>query len=210
MKREGLRFFGPLLAAACITTPTGIGLTLAIYKTGADIDQQTGYLGKFDQESIFFNANIWEKDNALFYLYNNNANKWIAPTKTINPTIDETTFTLYVFILENPSAIDRSGTLTFMRVNPNGAHVPSDGEVVSSGAFVLSYFTETNKTVWNQTDNFTYDRAYNYYCIPTNGWASGSGYHNESERNSGCVKNILVLGSDNELEFSSGAADTAV
>ena len=199
-----------LLLTSVVTAAVSISTTFAAYKAVANISQTTGYQGKLDQESIFFNANIWELDGALFFICNNYTQKWIAPSKVINPTINGTTFTLYVFILENPSRVASAdnNTLAFMRINPDGENVPVDGQAVGNN-FVSDYFTSTPQTVWNQTDNFAYDQRYNYYIIPTNGWTSGKHDHN-GEDNSGCQQNILGLDSNDKLEFISGVGDVDV
>lgn len=195
--KKGLKYtIYSLVAASCISLSIGAGVTYASYQSTKAISQQIGYQGKYDQASIFFNANIWEVDNAIYYIYNNSTSKWIAPTRTINPTINGTTFTLYVFVLQSPA---NTSNIAFMRVNPNGKNVPDDG---ASNFDSAKYFTETPKTVWNQTDNFTYSTSYNYYVIPNDSWTNGTYSHNGNEKNSGCKKNNLALNGNGDLYFT--------
>ena len=169
------------------------GITYANYKTAASVTQQAGYQGKLNQTSIFLNANIWEVDNAIFYMFDNREGKWHLPEKTIHPTIGGTTFTLYVYIMNG--IIESGANIVFARVNPNGSHVPVDGGNTAWD------FTDT---VWNQTDNIQYaqmyenSKYYNYYCVT--GWETGTGYHNnDTEKNSGYEKNVLTTNAGGSL-----------
>ena len=182
-----------------VSLSSAIGVSLANYQAVSKVTQLTGYQGKLNQASIFFNANIWEVDNALFYLYNNTTGKWIAPTRTITPTIGGTNFNLYVYVLQDPA---KTSSIVFARINPNGRSIPVDGENTA-----WDFASGDGKTVWNQTDNFTYSASYNYYCIPSGGWTSGTYTHNSGEANSSCNKNNLTL-SGSTLSFD--GSDSAV
>lgn len=189
MRKGTKALFLSLIWSGVASLSLGVGITYANYKTAASITQQAGYQGKLSQTSIFLNANIWEVDNAVFYMYDDREDVWHLPEKTIHPTIGGTTFTLYVFLMNG--IIEDGVNIVFARVNPNGAHMPVDGE--NTGW----YFTDNPKTIWNQTDNIYYaqmhhdDKDYNYYCV--NGWTSGTGYHNNgTEKNSGYEQNVLA------------------
>lgn len=185
-----------LSTISVVALSLGVTITYANYKTAAAINQQTGYQGKLNQTSIFLNANIWEVDDAVFYMYDDREDLWHLPEKTIYPTIEGVNLTLYVFVM-NGLIVD-GVNIVFARVNPNGAHVPVDGE--NTGW----YFEDNPKTIWNQTDNITYtqmyadSKYYNYYCV--NGWTSGVGYHNDNkEKNSGYEKNVLTTNAGGSL-----------
>lgn len=134
--------------------------TVAAFSDTKQVEQQAGYSGTL-KTSIFLNANVWEVDNPVYYLYAfKNAGgvdpEWIHSSKTINPTINDVIFTMYVFEFD-AIKYDR---IVFARMNPNGANVPS--------------FTTNDdpKTLWNQTENITYSSSINYYCIT--GWSTSS------------------------------------
>lgn len=186
-----------LLTLGCLAS--GVAVSYANYKATELSRQSVGYSGKLDQMSIFFNANIWEVDNALFFLYNNTTGKWVAPTRTINPTIGGTNFTLHVFVLQAPTS---TNNIVFARVNPNGRSIPVDGQNTA-----WDFEDGDGKTIWNQTDNFTFSTSYNYYCIPGGGWKTGTYKHNNNtEENSGCKKNNLTL-SGTTLSFDDSDSD---
>ena len=134
---------------------TGVGLTVAKYTSSKKANQAIGYQGKLTEASIFFNANIWDIDGAIMYLYaydNDNpstVNAWIQPTRVINPTIDSVTFNMYIFRYD-PAVYDH---FNFVRVNPSGP--------------AIGTWDWTNHTVWNCTKpiEFTESTTVNYYCI---------------------------------------------
>ena len=169
----------------------GIGFALGYYKVADSVGQPIGYQGKLNQVSIFLNANIWEADGAIFFMFNNTEGKWHSPSKTINPVINNVTFTMYVFTLESP--VDGTTSFTFARVNPDGEHVYSEGQAAQF------YFTDSPRTVWNQVDNLTYSNSVNYYCVKT--WKGGTGTHNNDEKNDGVETNHLTLNNNGDLVF---------
>ncbi len=200
MKRKTGIIIASIALTAGVALSLGAGFTYAKYKTEERVNQITGYKGGLNQMSVFLNANIWEKDDALFYLYNNTTSKWVAPTRTINPTISGTTYNLHVFVIQAPAS---TSNIVFARVNPNGAQIPVDGENTP-----WHFTAGDTKTIWNQTDNFTFETSYNYYVIPTDSWTSGTYSHNNGEKNSGCKKNNLALNNSGNLYFT--GSDSAV
>ena len=186
-----------VLASLLITLGSFVSLgavvSYANYKAISKVNQLVGYQGALDQTSFFLNANIWEVDNALFYMWDNQHGKWHAPIKTITPTIGGVNFKLNVFILDGQ--INASSDIVFVRVNPNGRSIPVDG-----GSTAWDFEAGDGKTIWNQTDNITYAQLhdasplkdYNYYCVDD--WTGGVNYHNNgTEKNSGYTKNRLIL-----------------
>ena len=153
-----------LLGCACTASLAMSSLSLAAFSDTKQVTQQAGYAGTL-KTSIFFNANIWEVDSPLFYLYAYKGSggvdpEFISSSKTINPTIGGVVFTLYVFEYDT---VKYDGII-FARINPSGANVPS-------------FTTNDNpQTLWNQTSNITYSSSYNYYCI--DGWGSSDWSNN--------------------------------
>lgn len=171
-----------LTTAAVISLPLSIGITYANYKTAAQVTQQTGYQGKLDQVSIFLNANVWEVDSPVYYLYDVTNDNWLLPEKTINPTIDSVTFTLYVYALQSP--VNNTTQIIFARMNPTGQHINAPG----------FYYNDSPQTCWNQTGNITYSSSVNYYCVT--GWHNGVGTSN-GQTNSGVSTNHLTTSAGN-------------
>ncbi len=175
----------------------GAGVSFAKYTSTKKASQSIGYQGKLTAKSIFLNANIWDIDDAIMYLYaydsTNEAtvNAWIQPSKVINPTINSTTFNLYVFQYDP----DIYNHFNFVRVNPNGAHI---GEW---------NWNDSPQTVWNATKaiSFTSETTINYYCIEK--WDNindGDGY---GHKTCGFTTNTLGLDGSNNLIFTGTHSD---
>lgn len=163
---------------------TGVGLTIAKYSTSEKANQPIGYQGKLTSVSIFLNANIWDVDGAIMYMYayNNTSNEWIQPTKVINPTIDAVTFNLYVFRYD-PAVYDH---FNLVRVNPDGDYIGT--------------WDWTNHSVWNATKAIAYSDSVNYYCIEK--WdniANGDGYGHAT---CGFTTHTLTLDGSDNLVFT--------
>ena len=166
-----------LASISLIVASAGVGITFAKYNAVKDVSQIVGYQGKLNQASIFLNANVWEKDKAIYYIFMRDpVNQYLSPVRTINPTINNITFTMYVFVIENPEG----KTFEFLRMNPDGANVPS-------------YDTGS---CWNHTDAITYSSSANYYCINT--YDNGMGYHNSGYE----TPRLLDVNNNGDLYFA--------
>lgn len=159
-------FFSTISLLSVGVLGTSIGFSMAKYETASVADQQVGYKGTA-KKSIYLNANIWNVDDPLFYMYcyksGGSDNEWKLSSKMIMPTIygNESVFTLFVFEFDNI----KYDYFNFVRVNPNGAHI---------GTWTRD---DNPQTVWNSTANIAYSDSVNYYCIEK--WdniANGDGY----------------------------------
>lgn len=149
-KKNKFKLLSILSLGLVAGTALAFSYTYSSYVIMDKIDQQVGYQGKLDK-TIYFNANIWDKDGAEFYIYcyNANSNVWVNSYKFITPTINvggnDIAFSLFLFHFDDSTYTG----FNFVRINPNGQNAPSW------------------EAAWNQTGNITssYYNNYNYYCI---------------------------------------------
>lgn len=175
MKKKPLLF--ALLGISSVVSLSLNVATFAKYALMDQVTQQIGYQGK-TKKTIYINPNIWEKDQAEFFIYcyntSTSANKWITSSKYITPEINDITFSMYVFQFDD--------------VNYDGFNIvrlkPSTAEGYDSGNDGMNW---NNK--WNQTDDISLNANINYYCI--NGW--GTTYSTYETNHLSVVNNQLVF-----------------
>ena len=148
MKRNKLTI--SLFALSAVLGASSLAMATITYSAFVDtkqVAQQAGYSGSV-KESIFLNANIWEVDSPIYYMYafknGGAATEWLPVSKTITPVINDVHFTMYVFEF----ATVKYDRFNFVRINPN------------SNQTIPSF-----EAKWNQTADITYSGSVNYYCI---------------------------------------------
>lgn len=161
-----------LLLSASFLCVSGIvattGITLAGFSAKTLVNRTVGVAGK-TPNTVYLNANIWEVDNAVYFMKRFNSTDgtklmWIPVSKLITPTVQSVDFTLHVFeydtsIRVSNLALDK---FIFVRMNPNGTHIPTAGSTTDLPA---SEWNETGDTFWNKSKEVTYNSDYAYHCV---------------------------------------------
>lgn len=162
MKNKILPIISIITASAIMTA----GISLAGFMSVKEIAQTVGSAGQAGY-SIYLKPGMWEVDGALFYVYQWNATHqsggdsacWISSSK-------KTAEGYYVFLLKFGNQYTGSGSadadqylnFKFVRINPNGANIPS----FDSG------------TLWNESNNLSF--SFNGATLRNNDSNSNNGF----------------------------------
>jgi|GEM_PF-5413107 len=177
-----------LTAISLASVAVGATATLAGFTAADNLTTTAGYSGNLPK-NIYFNANYWNTAGAEFFIYAwDNAgtpnHTWLRPIKTITPTINATSFTLYMFRVDTTTY---NGGYIFVRMNPEHSADPSF------------------EHAWNQTCDVAYNYAPNYFCISQWHYQDNDAYPSVLQTNTLSVSNgnLTFTGSD---QYISGTA----
>ena len=169
LKRNKRILFTALSLLSVSAVISSIGATIAGFSASAKVMNNGIPSNGLICKTIYFNANIWEVDEPVYYMKRYNSSDgtkllWVPVSKVITPRIGGVDFTMYIFqydenIKVSSVSLDR---FIFVRFNPSSSKLPSKLANLNTDLTPAEWASSDN--VWNKSDVISADTK-NYYCI---------------------------------------------